>query len=1086
ALNFSDEEDFEDLDIRSAECSQVGELDESFMSTIQFTASSSHPVSPVQRPPYESAERMCNCIAKSPTFNSNRKETVKDQSFALIDVTEYGKSNGLDDVEKFEPDYADDIEESSVKNVTLDYDDCRVSCCESERISENNLDQEKETYMEDKACSSSGKEQYNTEVLQDEIIQGNTRRDRSESLEVVTEVKVDLNSEAGEFEVVQVEQNERETSKAAENVEKFDCEESLEEKTGGNGLECEGDDEDALSIYASSEASFLDDTVEEEEPTQLKSRTPSPVEDCTNNRTSHDPAVIVEQVVEKLEKITVLDNEDQSATTPDLQVIINVKNSSEERRPRFNADLYPKGCCFHFLAHGRCQRPNCNFSHKQPSQEEMLQHCLKKMKLLRHEGDVERLFTLYEDFRSKEMGHLPPQLLESLYQEAIMRGMVYQSYSLLEDLIRQHCSFVSDRVCMDFIRLCGSNSQHFDMVWNILKTMMALQYLPEGDVLIMTLRGCVDREDWDKLWELMLKCHDYNGFMIPVTFQAMALRAFVHQPRRYIEYAFKWLMKEPDSLNKLDKELLLKVACIFDGCDHKPLADKLRAATKRSSKQVKSRSISPTDEACLQETITEIDNEIMKENQHKIQTCKLTSNWHYMGRIFVDVLTLESLNNSILLDNYTDALEQKTHRQSDPGCVGRAFKDFIATILTEFQEEKNVNVFARLDNETLSWIGNNLLLVCFENQLWESGYEVLSTLVKAKIPYLKYKKHEHRNIPFIAILIYLQNNDSKGAIWILDAVRWDQFEKQQLGDWRFMLDVLMTLFRYVLEDRSHISARKVLIAILEQSKKASRFAVDINSHLHFQDYFNALLYCCLKVGDIDSAIETYKLHESSDQLQPIDPLLLRAIVIGLVRSQHMIEAKDFFERCKAIFLYENQSIVKPHRVKLDVTYNPEEIYLSIHDYLCCLYNYCCDQVYERKILTQEDLDLEILVQGNVDQQLFSMPYISGAPRSFHLAVKMIRRILQLEFKPSLETNIIAPDRIQISPSSLEIYLKEYDQKFGRRQGLMFKNVLHMPQPLMPAPRVPRPGPRAFRGRRGVNRAEQSSFRIGGRGHIKPL
>lgn len=163
---------------------------------------------------------------------------------------------------------------------------------------------------------------------------------------------------------------------------------------------------------------------------------------------------------------------------------------------------------------------------------------------------------------------------------------------------------------------------------------------------------------------------------------------------------------------------------------------------------------------------------------------------------------------------------------------------------------------------------------------------------------------------------------------------------------------------------------------------------------------------------------------SCDYRLPVQPLVVRALLVGCSEVRWSTKVADLFSFCQRN-IYSKQNVEElPRSIQLDALLSDLEMRLVIEDYLYQVYRAICDKRARQIPYDEGEFHLLILVTSSIDPYP-DHPYLPACrPNAVQLAEQSLLSILHEHFK--FQARVAMPRVIRISPESVQQYFMVLD------------------------------------------------------------
>ncbi|XP_041370453.1 uncharacterized protein LOC121384232 [Gigantopelta aegis] len=770
------------------------------------------------------------------------------------------------------------------------------------------------------------------------------------------------------------------------------------------------DEDDAISLLAPSEASFLSDCVEDAEESKKSIKTP--VKMVAANQVPNLKSGIAksecissegEMKAEQSGKIKKTVNKEKPAPT----------DEKSNDKALINKDVQIQQTINNYVEtlRGLVEQKN-------------LFRCLDVLKRVENTAHL-----------TGRPVDLPVDIQMGVLEISIDYGYTVGAFHIMNRLYSKP-HLLTTEICNRVLRMCHPfRRDRIADLYKMFDTMRDLNIMPNIDCLVSLIRAFIESESWEKVWEVLKYAAECSELMIPTRVQEMALQVCLNKPEQYATFGIQWLRgmlgeRFVEYLPDVNHNILVDLAEMCIGHHERDAAVQLKSA------------VSPTLTICIgfedEEDICPVYSDELKAFAVRIKGCGLTENWRYLAQTFIDVCASFTVNNRQLLQIYCDVL---LHSKSTQQIV-YSFTEFLRDVVKEFERDRHDNPHVTLDYSTIGQIGRSLLFHCYHGNNLSHCYTLLSKLLEFKLPCRSRNPAVDQQFLTVAMETCIHMDECRLCVQIFEGFNWQAENMASVDDLSRFLFLVMKLLNQFLVRGDCKSAARILSLILCQKEVCE---TSIMSEPEFTSLQNNLICKAVNMGDMVSAVKMFNLHVSAFCMQSLETQTLRLLVVSCAETGLVAEARHIFNQCKKLSIYSRPSVVEvPRELRLSSRLTPAEVLLVIEDFLQEIYGYLCSQTLDGRTLTWQELELSLkmVMYGT---EIVDDPYLSVFPRSVPAAQNMVLSIVRQDLEPPLAATVVTLGLIEINCNTLQIYLQALDHK-GNRQGLHFTRLSYLGAP----------------------------------------
>ncbi|XP_064601407.1 uncharacterized protein LOC135467565 [Liolophura sinensis] len=713
-------------------------------------------------------------------------------------------------------------------------------------------------------------------------------------------------------------------------------------------------------------------------------------------------------------------------------------------------NCFPPNHCIEYLLNGECKAgTGCKFQkHTFISKNDGVKMAIKGIEAYQ-KGELKNALLAYRSLMLLDVAPPAEGIILSLLHHCCKQGAASEALAILTDICFGR--YLRASMWTKLYQLFAEDKMKYrEHISLLLKAMISFQLRPEHNCMLDILRCCMDGLLWEDLWKALTYCHEW--FQVSLNMKTSALQALKNDPKHLLPLAAPWIKaQDVTSLTLIRKDLLrtLTSECHSLGLPicaqifSKAFTASLDPRRDLASRYGKSALEGATDITC-HEQISGLANS--DSILSRIKGCGVTCNWLYLGELFVEVCQ-EEVNafDPVLHKAFLDTLL----KDQPAATTTTGYKTFVETALKAALTE---DAQGCLNKEFLAKIGVELLAFFYSHNGWKHGMDILFALEENQLnSYLTMKLDDQAmDVSIMAVETALYKMHPSFAISILNRC----FSGQICGA-MFLSSSLpvkkfkhcLHLFRVLVDQLLNKNMREEILELMRVTLEKCPGLRD--SLQETGDLASSTICRILNDKEVKIAEELFKL--SCDYRLPVQPLVVRALLVGCSEVRWSTKVADLFTFCQRN-IYSKQNVEElPRSVQIDALLSEVEMRLIIEDYLYQVYRILCDKRARQIPYDEGEFHLHIMVTSSIDPYTEHTYLPACRPNAVHRAKESLLSILHEHFK--FQAHVAMPRVIRVSPESVQQYFIVLD---GSRAAPQRPVPLHpvAPHPLPPHPAVP--------------------------------
>lgn len=738
------------------------------------------------------------------------------------------------------------------------------------------------------------------------------------------------------------------------------------------------------------------------------------------------------------------DTQEQELKTQDPDQSSSMKTQAEDLP-------VPIGFCSPFVKMGYCSKlAACQFKHEYPSKEEFLRFSFfEECK----NANLSKAFDLFVVL--KDLNRDSPEMTDLLLRRCLCQSNCEMSFLLIPDLI--HHKMLTPKIVHDIFTICSPCPLKYEeKLWKLYETMMLLNLSASINSILILLQMYFKMSNWHKIWLLLLNAiHIEPLSVIPTAICHGALTFVLNDSScQYLSQAVDWIsICAVDDLWNIEPCLLYHLSLFFKtkGCSN------AYWVLRRHLQQINN---FPEEIIFIDEVDEPQTNPQYFSCLQNIQEIQANKNWLQLSDIFIYIYESLQLNSTWFIQPIVEAFL----KIDNFSLMTTMFSDFVNTTcgqLNNLVKENSSYPISGCRKHLVRMIAD-LINFCYSHHMWTEGNQIVSVLLKNK---LEFDLKDHLDsIPYdtalLALDICLHSVEPLKALSLLEGLGWFcQLPPLQFLNSLHLKQWLKKILKVLIEQLSNSNklpngCRVFSLFVSISQEETSRWHTNdelspFNSkqfpcinHIDFMTVSNEFILQCLTSENVDSAIYAYNMIKSL--LFEINPGLCNVATFrALLVASHLGPrippcARELYNFCvQHLEAYPTRATSQPPWTLEIVPHLTDiEMHLVIEDFLDCLYNILCNQSILGQNMT-DALQLCVMVRNDIVTNVFpNICYLRNVPVNKTEVLQQALFVLKTYVLPPIEAKMNnCQTGLIVNPESLKHFLfcKETQRKNQRLQ-----------------------------------------------------